>query len=103
MHVLLLASDLVRELAGSIAICCKSGKDRTGMAVTLEQTRALGRDLGVFDEVHVCKVLRRHGVRRPNIELNTDQDKFAFNAVQVKSLPRCYRPPIGTFSGNALT
>ena len=73
------------------------------MAVTLEQTRALGAELRVVGEVHVCKVLRRHGVRRTNVLRNTGQDKFAFNAVQVKSLPRCYRPPIGTFSGNALT
>ena len=38
-----------------------------------------------------------------NLQANTDQDKYAFNTVQVKSLPVCYRPPAGTFTGNALT
>ena len=103
MHVLLHSSDLLRDLAGSHAICCKSGKDRTAMAVTLEQTRALSRDLRVFDERMLCKLLRAHGVRRRNLLLNTGQDKYAFNAVQVKSLPVCYRPPAGTYTGNALT
>ncbi|KAK7248003.1 phosphatidylinositol-3,4-bisphosphate 4-phosphatase [Aureococcus anophagefferens] len=103
VHVLLHSSDLLRDLAGSHAICCKSGKDRTAMAVTLEQTRALSRDLRVFDERMLCKLLRAHGVRRRNLLLNTGQDKYAFNAVQVKSLPVCYRPPAGTYTGNALT
>ncbi|KAH8083429.1 hypothetical protein JL720_8313 [Aureococcus anophagefferens] len=40
---------------------------------------------------------------RTNLLLNTGQDKYAFNAVQVKSLPVCYRPPAGTYTGNALT
>ncbi|KAH8048027.1 phosphatidylinositol-3,4-bisphosphate 4-phosphatase [Aureococcus anophagefferens] len=103
VHVLLHSSDLLRDLAGSHAICCKSGKDRTAMAVTLEQTRALSRDLRVFDERMLCKLLRAHGVRRRNLLLNTGQDRYAFNAVQVKSLPVCYRPPAGTYTGNALT
>ncbi|KAH8044643.1 phosphatidylinositol-3,4-bisphosphate 4-phosphatase [Aureococcus anophagefferens] len=78
--------------AGSHAICCKSGKDRTAMAVTLEQTRALSRDLRVFDERMLCKLLRAHGVRRRNLLLNTGQDKYAFNAVQVASLPSATGP-----------
>ena len=99
VHVLLKTSDLARALSGGHTICCKSGKDRTGVAVTLEETRALAARFRVVDEVHVCKVLRRHGVRRRNLLRNTNQDKYAFNAVQVKSLPRCYRPPAGTFGG----
>ncbi|KAH8047296.1 phosphatidylinositol-3,4-bisphosphate 4-phosphatase [Aureococcus anophagefferens] len=91
VHVLLHSSDLLRDLAGSHAICCKSGKDRTAMAVTLEQTRALSRDLRVFDERMLCKLLRAHGVRRRNLLLNTGQDG-AFNAVQVKSLPSATGP-----------
>ena len=71
--------------------------------MTLEQTRALSAELAVFDERQLCKLLRRHGVRRSNLRANTGQDKYAFNAVQVKSLPVCYRPPAGTFTGNART
>ncbi|KAJ1461887.1 hypothetical protein M885DRAFT_431932, partial [Pelagophyceae sp. CCMP2097] len=88
-----------RALSGSHAICCKSGKDRTSMAATLEQARLLAQQLGVFDERKVCEILRRHGGRRVNLLLNTNQDRFAFNSVQVKTLPACYRPPQGTFSG----
>mmetsp|Transcript_4709 Transcript_4709/g.7095 ORF Transcript_4709/g.7095 Transcript_4709/m.7095 type:complete len:1360 (-) Transcript_4709:622-4701(-) len=103
VHVLLTTADLCRSIVGSHCICCKSGKDRTSMAVTLEQTRALSRELGILDEKHVCKLLRRHGIRRVNVLANTHQDKYAFNALQVSSLPRVYRPPKGTYSGSTAT
>ncbi|KAJ8614253.1 hypothetical protein CTAYLR_001106 [Chrysophaeum taylorii] len=103
VHLLLATSDLCRALVGSHCICCKSGKDRSAMAVTLEQTRTLASVFGVFDERHVCLLLRRHGVRRVNVLANTGQDKYAFNAMQVQSLPRCYRPPAGTYSGSTAT
>ena len=37
---------LCHTLSGSRVTFCKSGKDRTGMAVTLEQSRALGERFG---------------------------------------------------------
>ena len=36
-----ITSAIIRDLGGARVINCKSGKDRTGMAVTLEQTRFL--------------------------------------------------------------
>ena len=36
-----ITSAIIRDLGGARVINCKFGKDRTGMAVTLEQTRFL--------------------------------------------------------------
>ena len=40
-QVLLAAEDAIRSLNGGRAVCCKSAKDRTSMAVTLEEARLL--------------------------------------------------------------
>ena len=41
--ILRLANTVARKVGGGRCACCKSGKDRTGMAVTLEQARAAYR------------------------------------------------------------
>lgn len=84
----------------TVGILCKSGKDRTGMSVTLEISRSLVEDLGVLGGSEVCKVLRTYGVRRMNLYANTGQSKFAFNQIQKQMLPSCYKPPPGTHAGN---
>ena len=103
MHVLLGAAELAHELAGVHGVCCKSGKDRTAMAITLTHARHLCRKLGVVAGRKVCRTLRTHGVRRTNVRANTDQDKYAFNHLQVQCLPQCYRPPQGTYGGGITT
>ena len=42
-------------------------------------------------------MLRRHGVRRENVRLNTGTDRFAFNALQINFLPEEYKPPPGSY------
>ena len=98
-------AELGHELAGVHGVCCKSGKDRTAMAVTLEHARHLCRHLGIGQNQgrKICRQLRVHGVRRANVKANTEQDKYAFNQLQVQCLPPCYRPPNGSFSGGILT
>lgn len=103
VDVILKTSAFCRKLAGTTAILCKSGKDRTGMGVTLETTRAIVEDLGVRGAADACRVLRSHGVRRMNVYVNTGQSKFAFNQLQRKALPACYRPPVGTYAGNVMS
>lgn len=53
---------------------CKSGKDRTGMAITLEQSRALSEFFGFsFDEQRLLKdanLMRRFGTRLQVAEKN---------------------------------
>ena len=81
---------------------CKSAKDRTGMAVTLEQAEYLQQYVGIRDAKWAnvaTNVMRARGTRRENVEKNTGSPYYAFNKVQVHQLPPHYRPPIGSFGG----
>jgi hypothetical protein len=40
--------------------------------------------------------MRRHGVRLANAHENMGQPRYAFNKIQRKCLPECYRPPADT-------
>ncbi|CAI5739841.1 unnamed protein product [Hyaloperonospora brassicae] len=91
------SSDFCRALGGARVTCCKSGKDRTAMSVTLEQTRLLRSELHASQGAALCANMRLYGVRRRNVFMNTRADKFAFNEVQRKMLPECYKPPGGTY------
>ena len=71
---------------------CKSGKDRTGMSASLEQLVAIEHALDraecklALPRQEVLDMMRRHGVRRENVRLNTGTDRFAFNALQVSAI-----------------
>ena len=108
-QVLLAAEDAIRSLNGGRAVCCKSAKDRTSMAVTLEEARLLCAHHGLpgrldhdFDPDVLCaaNVFRELGVRLPNAEKNTGKKRFAFNNVQRKFLPKLYRPPRSCIGSN---
>ena len=43
--------------------------------------------------------LRLTGTRLQNCEINTGKPKYAFNELQLPTLPEELRPPPGTFSG----
>ena len=73
------------------------------MAVTFEQAKFLVEKLAVPGGRAAVKVFRRHGVRRVNVLANTEQQHYAFNQFQFQLLPRCYRPPTGTYSGKAMS
>ncbi|KAE9009651.1 hypothetical protein PF010_g10823 [Phytophthora fragariae] len=91
------SSDFCRALGGARVTCCKSGKDRTAMSVTLEQARLLCAELQASQGAALCANMRLYGVRRRNVFMNTKADKFAFNEMQRKMLPDCYKPPVGTY------
>jgi inositol polyphosphate-4-phosphatase len=103
VHLIIHASCLCRQLSSVHGMCCKSGKDRTSMLVTLEEARLLGDHLRVIGGRKVCNTMRKFGVRRTNVQLNTGQTKYAFNNVQRVFLPPCFQPPTGTYSGSATT
>lgn len=103
VDLLLKSSAICRQISGMACILCKSGKDRTSMGVTLENTKNVVEDLGILNGRDCCDLMRMQGVRRMNVFANTGQSMFAFNQIQRRALPNCYRPPTGTHSGNVTT
>jgi hypothetical protein len=103
VDVLTRSGAIGRQICGITSILCKSGKDRTSMGVTLTNTRSLVEDLGVHNGQDVCQLMRYQGVRRMNVYANTGQSMFAFNQIQRRALPACFRPPPGCHAGNIVT
>ncbi|KAE9047713.1 hypothetical protein PR003_g334 [Phytophthora rubi] len=94
VNILITSSDICRRLGAGRTTCCKSGKDRTAMSVTLETSRLLVDHFHVKQGVHLCNAMRERGVRRVNVLANTGKTKFAFNSFQLKYIPDCYKPPL---------
>ncbi|RHZ18790.1 hypothetical protein DYB31_005644 [Aphanomyces astaci] len=97
VRLLMATSEFCRRLGGGRATCCKSGKDRTAMSVTLEQARLLVQDFKALNLKHVIETMRLCGVRRDNVFKNIQSHTYAFNELQRKLLPECYKPPVGTY------
>lgn len=104
VEVLQLAQEITWRLRGLRLTCCKSGKDRTSMSVTLENTQMLQRIHRLSPDafMHALQTLRSQGTRRDNTQKNTGTRRYAFNSLQLLSLPKLYRPPHGTY-GNTQT
>ena len=94
VNILIASSDICRRLGAGRTTCCKSGKDRTAMSVTLETSRLLVDHFHVKQGVHLCNAMRERGVRRINVLANTGKTQFAFNSFQLKYIPDCYKPPL---------
>ena len=92
---------LVRMLSGGRVTSCKSAKDRTAMSVTFDAVQFLQRDhdLASHDMDNALAAIRSHGVRPLNCKRNTGNSKYAFNALQLKILPKELRPPSGSYGG----
>eukprot|EP00039_Didymoeca_costata_P005679 m.83580 g.83580 ORF g.83580 m.83580 type:complete len:1030 (+) comp12928_c0_seq3:208-3297(+) len=97
-EVLCCAADCVRLIGGARVTCCKSGKDRTSQAVTLEVVRFLSQEYGLQEELPLANLMREHGVRRSNVFKNTGGFSYNFNAIQARSLPASFRPPTSTLT-----
>uniref|UniRef100_A0A182MTK1 phosphatidylinositol-3,4-bisphosphate 4-phosphatase n=1 Tax=Anopheles culicifacies TaxID=139723 RepID=A0A182MTK1_9DIPT len=102
--ILQLAEEVTRAVQGLRFTSCKSAKDRTSMAVTLEQCRVLQQEfhLSASNAQNVLNTMRSEGTRSDNTMKNVGTRKYAFNMPQVLSLPAVYRPPAGTY-GKAQT
>lgn len=98
VKVLHCAQDITRALNGLRVTSCKSAKDRTAMAVTLEQTRILQQEfhLPAGNLQNVLDVIRSEGTRLDNTMKNIGKRKYAFSLPQIMTLPQQYRPPSDT-------
>ncbi|KAI1291100.1 Inositol polyphosphate-4-phosphatase type I A [Halotydeus destructor] len=103
VRVLQLMESIARKLQGIRFTSCKSAKDRTGMAVTLEEARLCFEHSGLNELKNsslLCNMLdklRTEGTRRENTKKNIGAAKYAFNSLQCMTLPKLYRPPAGTY------
>lgn len=104
VKILHVTEDITRALNGLRVTSCKSAKDRTAMAVTLEQGRILQQEfhLPAVNLQNVLDVTRSEGTRLDNTMKNICRRKYAFNLPQVLALPQLYRPPTASY-GKAQT
>ena len=90
--VLDVAGESAVHMGGGCVIYCKSGKDRTGMGVTLREAqflKGIGRDACKED----AYVLRRFGTRIAICKKNIGKWSYAFNTLQAKFMPILLKPP----------
>ncbi|XP_065904902.1 type II inositol 3,4-bisphosphate 4-phosphatase-like [Dysidea avara] len=91
---------LCRVLNAGRLTSCKSAKDRSSMAVTLEETLHLVNNHGVlqshFD--NILMTLRSKGTRLYNCYKNTSHYRYAFSPISYHLLPKLYQPPSHTCS-----
>jgi len=102
--VLTSAEAACEALGGGRVTFCKSGKDRTAMALTLEQTQLLGaHNFGggqkLFEDsgerMRLTNLLRV-GTRLSIAQKNIGKPKYSFNALQRRFMPKEYQAPVET-------
>uniref|UniRef100_A0A7E4W547 PH domain-containing protein n=1 Tax=Panagrellus redivivus TaxID=6233 RepID=A0A7E4W547_PANRE len=93
---------LMATLRATCTLGCKSGKDRTSMAVTLEEARFVKEHCGVCSDqlVQVTESLRKNGVRLENCRKNIGKSLYSFSPFQTHFIPKEFRPPAGTYGHN---
>eukprot|EP00795_Rhopilema_esculentum_P000013 gene13-9610_t len=93
---------ICQRMNGIRLTTCKSAKDRTAMAVTLEAARILQREHRLPQDLFLktLNTMRCQGTRLVNSLKNVGIPKYAFNKMQVRAYPSLYRAPEGTYGKN---
>jgi len=99
------AMAITEAVNGISVISCKSGKDRTSMAITLEEGRIIRENCAITQHqmAEIVASLRRDGVRRDNCRKNVGKALYAFSPFQLQFLPKELRPPAGTYGNQVQT
>lgn len=74
---------------------CKSGKDRTGMLITLREAKIL-ESSNIISKSSVegyLDLIRQYGTRIMNTEKNTGKAQYMFNSIQNTFLPKQFKAP----------
>lgn len=91
------------SLNGLRVTFCKSGKDRTGMGVTLEQSRILGEKFQCGNSqariIRDAQTMREYGCRVMIADKNIGRRVYSINSLQAQFIPLLYRPPVRVQEG----
>jgi hypothetical protein len=97
INLLMEVERVCHVVTGSRVTFCKSGKDRTGMVITLEQSRIFGERFDCGDDqdrmVHDAHTMRLHGPRLDICRKNIGKPVYSINKLQAQFLPSVLRPP----------
>ena len=98
MELFHLVEQATRELEGGTVTMCKSAKDRTASATTLQQALFLQDTYtDTFDEQmkeRLLSVMRMSGTKLDICAKNTNKSLFAFNPQNLHLLPPALVPPV---------
>ncbi|XP_065059300.1 inositol polyphosphate-4-phosphatase type I A-like isoform X2 [Rhopilema esculentum] len=102
VDIFCLCEEICQRMNGIRLTTCKSAKDRTAMAVTLEAARILQREHRLPQDLFLktLNTMRCQGTRLVNSLKNVGIPKYAFNKMQVRAYPSLYRAPEGTYGKN---
>lgn len=96
VELLHIVAEITRLVGGIRVTNCKSGKDRTGVSVSLEQCFILVREHNLDNSMmqYILDDLRRNGTRMDVVRKNVGQKMYAFNKIRYFLLPQLYQPPV---------
>ncbi|KAI6652053.1 Type II inositol 3,4-bisphosphate 4-phosphatase isoform X2 [Oopsacas minuta] len=107
MQLFQLVEQATRELEGGMVIMCKSAKDRTGCAATLQQAQFLkdtySNIISEDEKQTILNAMRMTGTKLDVCAKNTNISLFAFNPKNMLCLPPSLIPPMEVCGRDQIT